>query len=155
MFVKEQTKLHVEFTVRELVKPDSGIEPKYITFGDDVEPDMIKEFFTRCGLAASIVFSDQTKSKLYITQKTCTTQKIDLIKAIRELTQVSLIEAKYIAELPTHSAMICFNNKNDAEYALEIFNSYGINNLVIESASDKGYEALLAAGAPEFKKPLP
>lgn len=152
MSVRPPSRLRIDFQVREIVDADSGLEPRYVTFGDEVDMGKIKDFFDRCGIATDIMFQGYKTSK-YVKQLVPTSQKINLIKLVREWTKIGLKDAKDVVELPTGRPMVLFREGADADMVVQVCRGMGMNDVVSESITEETYQELAAARVPEYIKP--
>lgn len=152
MTVRPPSRLRIDFQVRELVDPDSGLEPRYVTFGDEVDMGKIKDFFERCGLATDIMFLGYKTSK-YIKQLVPTQQKINLIKLVREWTGLGLKDAKDVVELHAGLPMVLFKDGEEADKIVDLCRRMNMMDVVSEPITEETYKELLHAKVPEYIKP--
>ena len=152
MSVRPPSRLRIDFQVRELTA-EAGQEPRYVTFGDEVDMGKVKDFFDRCGIAVDIMFQGYKASK-YIKQLVPTSQKIGLIKLVREWTNLGLKDAKDVVELASGMPMILFRDGADADKCVEICRRMSMMDVVAESITQETFEELARSKVPEYIKPL-
>jgi hypothetical protein len=151
MSVRPPTRLRIDFQVHELT-PEAGQEPRYVTFGDEVDMGKIRDFFDRCGIACDIMFQGYKVSKC-LKQLVPTSQKINLIKLVREWTGLGLKDAKDVVELPVHHAMVLFRDGADADKCVEICKRMGMLDVIAESITQETFEEFARSKVPEYIKP--
>jgi hypothetical protein len=116
--------IRIDFVVREVYEddPDSNSDDeslRFIRFGKQVEPHMVKDFFESTGIAVGIMFPPRGDYVLCLKQHG--NNKIALIKEIRVLTGCGLKEAKDAVERPLSSAICHFpeHRRNDIAKRME------------------------------------
>jgi len=144
------THLRIDFQVREVC--EDGSVPKeslrYVTFGDDVSPVDIKDFFERCGIATDLMFKGRSLPKV-LTFNARPAQIIPAIKALRQMTGLGLKEAKDRCEAPPGTAVVYFVDGKDAEATIEHLRRDGVFEAVITNAKP---DEMFASGVPQFVK---
>lgn len=92
-------KLKIAFQVQEVLPEGEDQEQaRYITFGDEVLPSQVKDFFVRAGYSVATIFGASGPHVLRLNRGCRWTKKIQAIKEIRMLTGLGLREAKQAAE---------------------------------------------------------
>jgi len=152
MSVRPPSRLRIDFQVRELTA-EAGQEPRYVTFGDEVDMGRkVKDFFDRCGIAVDIMFQGYKTSK-YIKQLAPTNQKIPLIKLVRSWTNVGLKHAKDLVELPMGRPMVLFKEGRDADAMVQICRNAGMPDVVAEPVTDEMFHEL-SLTIPQYIAPV-
>jgi hypothetical protein len=127
--------LRIDFTVREVLEGEDQSSARYVTFGDDVDIESVKDFFERCGISVDLLFHGRRSGKV-IKLSGPTHAAIQAIKAIRQLTGVGLKEAKDAFERARNSgsAMVAFPDGRYAEEGIQVFKASGFNECEVIEA---------------------
>jgi hypothetical protein len=149
--VRPPSRLRIDFQVREITA-EAGQEPRYVTFGDEVDMGKVREFFDRCGLGVDTMFQGYKTAK-YIKQLVPAPNKINLIKLVREWTNLGLKDAKDVVELPTGRPMVLFREGADADAVVQICRRMGMPDVVSEPISEETFRELASQKVPEYIKP--
>ena len=129
---RSTTHLRIDFTVREVLGGEDQSSARYVTFGDDVNPAGIKDFFERCGISVDLLFQGVRKVKAVRFTSPCQRKierMIDAIKVVRAFTGLGLKEAKDLVELPVGRPMIVCVDGNEADRLVAMFKAVGINEV--------------------------
>lgn len=149
------SKLRIDFQVREVLADGAVGEPRYVTFGDDVDMGAIKDFFERCGIACDLMFQGYKSPKLFSLDSSFSgsSQKIMMIKLVRELTGCGLKEAKDIVEAPPGTPIVVFKDGRDADAVMKRLqrDAYRLGEHIVVRDADFG--AIRDSGTLEYIRP--
>lgn len=120
--------LHIRFVVEEY-GPDGERTERHVSFGDFVPHHQARDFFDRCGISVDQLFARTLGGRRVIVADNTGPNKIQVIKAIRELTSIGLKEAKDLCEggfqgVPSGHLMAC-DNPQDADHAVSVLRLAG------------------------------
>jgi len=145
------TRFRIDFQVREVLP--EGSDPslaRYVTFGDEVSLSRVRDFFDRCGLGVVSLFNGTSVAKVFKLAHT-PRNKINVIKALREMTELGLKGAKDRVESPLGTPLVVFANDEEAELGLNVLRKYEVYDVdVINSieVEDVSYDHAIQAGVP-------
>lgn len=144
-------KLRIDFRVKEILPEDRDpADARYVTFGDDVDPMLIKDFFARCGIACDIVLGSGSLEPAFVRFTALPLAgKIPAIKVMRRLANLGLKEAKDRVELPVGTPLVFFRTLSDTRKGLDAFNAAGVYEV---DALSCALEAMVSANVPEFDR---
>lgn len=148
---KRSTHLRIDFQVREIPKEGTSIDARFITFGDDVSMDDIRDFFDRCGYATDMIFNGTggRRHNAIKLKHTISAKKIDLIKLVRKWTNTSLRDAKDLVEQPAGSALVLCKDSKDADLCVSECKRLGIDGVEAVSVSENTLKQLVSNNVPK------
>jgi hypothetical protein len=130
------TKVRIQFSVGVVNDgKDAPVHERFITFGDDVAPNEIRSFFERCGLSVHNLFGQVAGNValMFASPPTIQGNKIDSIKAVRELTGMGLKDSKDIVEGTYNGQVLPYltfgwcSDDGTADRIIEFFKQRGID----------------------------
>ena len=117
-------KLRIEFSVRE-----PGTE-RYVTFGDDVSPGDVRDWFGRAALSVEQLFNAQVRPRAIAARPGALNNKINAIKAVRDVSGIGLRDAKDVVEAcaadPSRSLLVC-EDERDVPAIVAAFAACGVS----------------------------
>jgi len=125
MSTDRKTHLRIDFVVREVCDDGSVAEDdlKFVRFGDDIDALSVRDFFERCGHAMGLMFrGDGARTLAFVNTGM---NKINVIKAVRELTHHGLKDAKDLVEAPLGTPILIVESEHDLKYALKVLTDAG------------------------------
>jgi hypothetical protein len=123
--VVRRTTFRIDFLIREVC--DDGSVPeedlRHIKFGEDLRQSQMFDAFNRYRDAVGLMFPNQ--GPMVLAFASVGGNKIQVIKAMREITDLGLKEAKDLVEAPCGTAMMVFSDLTLAELAAKRFADAG------------------------------
>lgn len=151
MVDKQSTHLRIDFQVREIPEEGTSINARFITFGDDISMDNIRDFFDRCGYATDIIFNggDQRGNVIKLKHAHDIVKKVELIKLVRQWANLTLKEAKDLVEQPAGSVLVLCKDGKDADLCISECKRLGIDGVEAVSVSENTFKQLVSNNVPK------
>ena len=150
------TRFRIDFQVREILP--EGSDPslaRYVTFGDEVNFYKVRDFFERCGLGVINLFqthaSGNARGKVLKLMHS-PRNKINIIKALRQMTDLGLKDAKHLVEGPLGTPLVVFANDEEVEAGLNVlrrYEAYDVDVINCIEVEDVVYDHAVEAGVPK------
>lgn len=149
---KRSTHLRIDFQVREIPEEGSSINARFITFGDDISMDNIRDFFDRCGHATDTIFNGggpARRNVIKLKHAHDIVKKVELIKLVRQWANLTLKEAKDLVEQPAGSALVLCKDSKDADLCVSECKRLGIDGVEAVSVSENTLKQLVSNNVPK------